>query len=311
MPDLSNRLPAAGRLAALPLLLTIVTACTGATTSPPPSATSTPPGESAHPIVTPGPTVGAIDHKTGATDVVLRLEEGGGFVPIDFLAGQAPTFTLYGNGVIVFQPKVETSPQPDAAGVVHGVPWRTAKLDEGQIQDLLAFALGPGALGTARDSYLDPRIADAPNTFFTIDAGGVDKTVVISALSDQAEGADAAARSGFWKLASRLRDFDAGGSIATDAYQADRYRGVLFEREPQTGPAAVPWPWTDIPVSQFKAEALPDGGTSLPRHTLTPANVDALGIKDVTGGLQGVVISAPNGKSYTLTVRPLLADEQG
>ena len=123
--------------------------------------------------------------------MILRLEEGGGFVPIDFLASQAPSFTLYGDGVIVFQPKVETFSQPDASGVVHGVPWRTAKLDEGQIQELLEFALGPGALGTARDSYFEPRIADAPNTIFTIDAGGVDKSVVISALSDQAEGADA------------------------------------------------------------------------------------------------------------------------
>jgi hypothetical protein len=260
-------------------------------------------------VITAGPTVGAIDHKTGATDVILRLEEGGGFVPIDFLASQAPSFTLYGDGVIVFQPTVETFPQPDASGVVHGVPWRTAKLDEGQIQELLAFALGPGALGTARDSYLEPRIADAPNTIFTIDAGGVDKSVVISALSDQAEGPDAAARAGFWKLASRLRDFDAGGTIPTDAYQADRYRGVLFDRGPQVGPAALTWPWPDIPTTAFKEEPLPDGGTSLPRHTLTQAQVEALGVKDVTGGLQGVVLGGPDGKSYTLTVRPLLADE--
>jgi hypothetical protein len=309
MPDLSNRRPVTTRIAALPLVLTLVAACSAASATPTPSSPGATPGASPTPAVTAGPTVGAIDHKTGATDVILRLEEGGGFVPIDFLASQAPSFTLYGDGVIVFQPKVETVPQPDASGVVHGVPWRTAKLDEGQIQELLGFALGPGALGTARDSYFDPRIADAPNTIFTIDAGGVDKSVVISALSDQAEGADAAARAGFWKLASRLRDFDSGGTIPTDAYQADRYRGVLFDREPQAGPAALPWPWADIPPTAFKEEPLPDGGTSLPRHTLTQAQVEALGTKDVIGGLQGVVLSGPNGKSYTLTVRPLLVDE--
>ncbi|HEY7970045.1 MAG TPA: hypothetical protein VID95_08625, partial [Candidatus Limnocylindrales bacterium] len=223
MPDLSNRRPVTGRLAALPLVLTLVAACSGAAATPAPSSPGATPDTSPAPAIPAGPTVGVIDHKTGATDVILRLEEGGGFVPIDFLASQAPTFTLYGDGVIVFQPKVETFPQPDAAGVVHGVPWRTAKLDEGQIQELIAFAFGPGALGTARDSYFEPRIADAPNTIFTIDAGGVDKSVVISALSDQAEGPDAAARAGFWKLASRLRDFDSGGTIPTDAYQAGRY----------------------------------------------------------------------------------------
>jgi hypothetical protein len=311
MPDHPNQLPAARRLAALPLLLTLVAACSSGLATAMPSSPPASPGATPTPLVTPAPTVGAIDHKTGATDVVLRLEEGGGFVPIDFLASQAPTFTLYGDGVIVFQPKVETFQQPDASGVVHGVPWRTAKLDEGQIQDLLEFALGPGGLGTARDGYFDPRIADAPNTIFAVDAGGVDKTVTISALSDQAEGADAAARAGFWKLASRLRDFDAGGSISTDAYQPDRYRGVLFDRDPQPGPVAIKWPWPGIPVTAFKEEPLPDGGTSLPRHTLTQSDVDALGIKDTTGGLQGVVMAGPNGKTYTLTVRPLLPDEQG
>ena len=87
-------------------------ACTGTTT---PSASASPsgspggsPGPSAAPSASPSSAVGAIDHKTGATDVVLRLESGGGFVPIDFLASQAPTFTLFGNGVIVFQRKVET-----------------------------------------------------------------------------------------------------------------------------------------------------------------------------------------------------------
>ena len=71
----------------------------------------------------------------------------------------------------------------------------------------------------------------------------------------------------------------------------------------------MPWPWADIPATAFKEETLPDGGTSLRRHMLTQAQVDALGIKDVAGGLQGVVLSGPDGKSYTLTVRPLLADE--
>ena len=54
---------------------------------------------------------------------------------------------------------------------------------------------------------------------------------------------------------------------------------------------------------------MPDGGTSLPRRTLTTADVAALGITDAVGGLQGVVVNGPNGKSYTLIVRPLLAEE--
>ena len=103
-----------------------------------------------------------------------------------------------------------TSRSPTRTASCKRIPWRTAKLDEGQIQELLEFALGPGGLGTARDGYIDNGIADAPNTIFTIDAGGVDKTVVVNALGRTARpGPDTAARAAFFKLAERLRDFDA------------------------------------------------------------------------------------------------------
>ena len=145
---------------------------------------------------------------------------------MEFNASQAPSFTLYGNGVVVFQPTVTDFPQPDANGVMRPVPWRTGKLDESQVQDLLEFALMlNGGLGAARDAYISDRIADAPNTIFTVHAGGIDKMVVVNALSEEARpGPDALARSAFWKLAQRLQDFDEGGRIPSDLYQPDRYR---------------------------------------------------------------------------------------
>jgi hypothetical protein len=89
-----------------------------------------------------------------------------------------------------------------------------------------------GGLGTAKDSYVEGGVADAPNTIFTLKAGGLDKTVVVNALADgSTQGADAAARSAFFKLAEKLRDFDQGGSIPTDAYQPDGFRAVLMDRE--------------------------------------------------------------------------------
>jgi hypothetical protein len=257
-----------------------------------------------------GPTVGAIDHPTGATDVVLRIEEGGGFVPIDFLVTQAPSFTLYGNGVIVFQRLATTFPEPDPAGVSRGIPWRTAKLDESQIQDLLAFALGPGGLGTARDAYVAGGVADVPNTIFTVHAGGVDKTVSVTALSDQPEpGPDALARSAFWKLALRLRDFDHGGSIDSDVYVADRWRDAIAEREAQPGVSPTTWPWPTLGVADFK-DGANDGGPALPHRVMTTDEVAALKLDRIAGGLQGLVLKAPNGKLYSLILRPLLVDEK-
>ena len=63
------------------------------------------------------PAFGAIEHPTGPTDVVLRYEEGGGFVMPAFLATQAPHFTLYGDGTIVFRNPMHGSARADRIGL--------------------------------------------------------------------------------------------------------------------------------------------------------------------------------------------------
>src|SRR6202008_3792792 len=71
---------------ALFLALLLAAPCARPASSAPPvgSPGSGSPGSSAPPSA--APSIEGIDHPTGATDVVLQLEEGGGFVPIDFLA---------------------------------------------------------------------------------------------------------------------------------------------------------------------------------------------------------------------------------
>jgi hypothetical protein len=290
------------RLILAAALSLLAVACNSPTNPPPPSASPSP---SSQPSPTASDvTTGAIDHKTGASDVVLRFEQGGGFVPIDFLATQAPGFTLFGDGVIVFQPKVAQFPQPDASGVTKGVPWRTAKLDEGQIQELLGFALG--------DAYLEGGIADAPSTIFTVHAGGVDKTVVVSALSEATQpGPDSAIRQAFLKLAARLQDFDEGGRIASDVYEPDRYRAVLIEREAQPGLVPLDWPWPPLKLADFPpGPADGSGPTTFPHRTMTLDEVAALKLDGIEGGVQGLTIKGPDGKLYSLVLRPLLADEK-
>ncbi len=317
MPDRLLHLPVDPRIPAIAGLIALLAACAAAGPSPSASGSAAPSpsapagSQSAVPSTSPAPTIAGIDHSTAADDVVLRLEQGGGFVPIDFLASQAPTFTLYGNGVVVFQPKVEVYPQPDPSGVVHGIPWRTAKLDEGQIQELLEFVLGPGGLGTARDAYIAGGIADAPDTIFTIRAGGLDKTVVVNALGGGGQpGPDDAARVAFQKVAERLSDFDQGGTVSTDEYGADRYRFVLTERDPQPTDKPLAWPWPTVKVSDFRPGANDgSGGIALPHRVGPKADVDALGLSETAGVLQGVVVKGPDGKTYGLIVRPLLADE--
>lgn len=309
MPKLSNAAPLS-RSVSLLLAAIVVAACGGGTTpGPSGSAGSSGPHPSTTPSSTPGPSVGQIDHKTGSPDVLLRIEEGGGFVPMEFNASQSPVFTLYGDGVIVF--KQLSAQFPEAVdGVVHLPPWRTAKLDEDQVQELLDFALGAGGLGGARDSYVDNTIADAPNTIFTVRAGGLDKIVLVSALFENPQpGPDAAARGAFYKLSQRLHDFDRGGSIDSDVYAPDRYRGVIFERDAAPDVKPVAWPWPAIAPTDFKPAAQDGTGPGFPHRAFTAEDIAALGLTGVEGGIQGPVVKAPNGKLYTFILRPLLVDE--
>jgi hypothetical protein len=160
-------------LAALSVLLV---ACSGGATAT--SQPSTTPTVSASPS---GGGFGAIEHATGATDVLLRFEQGGGFVAPGFLATQAPIFTLYGDGTIVFRNPAQ-DPLPAVGSIIPERAFRTAHLTEEQIQGVLEDALGPGGLGVARTEYRNDQIADAPTATFTVNAGGLNKKVSVYAL---------------------------------------------------------------------------------------------------------------------------------
>ena len=289
-------------------LATIVAACSAAGASPP-AATAGPSGApSAGPTATPA--ADAIEHKTGATDVVLRYEEGGGFIMPAFTAAAVPHFTLYGDGTVVFRnPMLEA---PPAEGSVFKMnPLRTVKLSEEQVQELILLALVEGGLGTARPEYHNDMVADAGTAIFTIEAGGLKKTVSVYALGLDTPGiADGPARATFKKLADRLTDFDQGGKIATDVYQPEAYRGVLFDATGIEAPDIRNWPWPDLTAADFKPDADPNG-LQFPHRTMTPAEVDLLKVTDYQGGFQNLVLRDPAGKLFTLSLRPLLPGETG
>jgi hypothetical protein len=133
------------------------------------------------------------------------MEVGGGFVPMGFLVTQAPTFTLYGDGTVIFQ-QVDTRLNAFEKAYL---PWLVGHLDEDAVQALLDFALTTGRLANARETYEEGMIADAPTTTFTLNAAGVEKNVSVYALSEMTQpGPDAADRQGFSQLAEVLRTFD-------------------------------------------------------------------------------------------------------
>jgi len=305
---MSNQPRRPASLLLMPALAIVIAACGAAGGPSPASGTAGPSASPVEPAGSPAPD--AIEHKTGATDIVLRYEEGGGFIMPAFTAAAVPHFTLYGDGTVIFRnPMLET---PPAEGSVFKMnPLRTAKLSEEQIQDLLSFALIDGGLAAARPEYRNDMVADAGTAIFSIEAGGLKKTVSVYALGLEQEGmVDGPARAVFKKLADRLTDFDQGGKIATDVYEPEAYRGILFEAPGIEAPDVRDWPWPDITPADFKPDAEPQG-VQFPHRKMTTAEIDLLEVTDYQGGFQNLVLSSANGMRYTFSLRPLLPGETG
>ena len=289
-----------------PLLAVVILLVAACAASSGPPAGSTSPSAVVNP--SPSPTISGIDHPTGATDVVLRMEESGGFVRPEFLLTQGPIFTLYGDGSVIFRDNRESAPEP-IEGVARALPYKTARLTEQQIQTFLDQAINGGALGIARANYDPGTVADVPATTFTLNAGGLAKTVSVVALGMEVKpGPDALTLTALAKLGDRLRQFDQGGTFQTDTYKAARYRGTLWDSGFVSDAGPTAWPWPHLTPSDFTA---PENAEALifPRRTLTADEAAQLGIPGFEGGLQQVSLKGPDGKVYSFALRPLLPDE--
>lgn len=292
---------------ALPVTVLLVVVAASACSAGPSGGVSTvpssPPAASATPIA-------GIDHPTGADDIVLRVDESGGFVPIEFIAAHVPQFTLYGDGTVVFT-SASVAPPERGDGVTLASPLRTIKLTNEQVQSLLEVALRDGGLGAARTEYQNPLVADAPTTVFTINADGASKTVSVVALGmeDQEPNADTAIKQALAELGGRLKDFDPDGS-RSEPYVATAYEGVLTKQQGLEGVQVRDWPWTDLTPTDF---AIPNDPNQLSqgRALLTPAQAEALGIEGFESGIvMGVYVRDDAGTVYSLSLRPLLPEGQ-
>ena len=308
---MSYRIRRLAALALTPFLLVSIAACSSgaAPASTPGGGPSTSPS-GAPPSGEPSPSAaGGIDHKTGATDVLLRYEEGGGFMMAGYAAAESPIFTLYGDGTVIFRNPMADPPAAQGSTMPFN-PLRTAKLTEAQVVELLTLALGEGGLAAARPTYDNPMVADAGTAVFTVDAAGIKKTVSIMALGMDVDASnpDGPARAAFKKLADRLGDFDQGGSIETSVYEPDGYEASLVESPGMVAPDVVAWPWKDLTVADFKPDADPNG-LSFPHATLTGDQVAELGVKDYQGGFFGLPLKGSDDKPYIVAVRPVLPDD--
>ncbi len=251
------------------------------------------------------PTPAGLAHPTGAGEIILRYDEVGGFVPVEFVASHVPYFTLYGDGTLVYVSNEPVEWQPNRP--MTGSPILAAKLTEEQIQSLLEYALGEGGLAIAREQYDNPMVADAPTAVFEVNADGDSKTVSVMAPGmEQEPGPDTAVLASLGQLAERLRD----GSMGGQPYAAEAYRGVLTESPGAEGIVIADWPWPALTVSDF---APPEDPNALPQRTrtLTPEEAAATGVPGFENGIQGGLwYRGDDGEIYSFVLRPLLPEDQ-
>jgi hypothetical protein len=275
----------------------------------PTRTTGATPGPAATPTGSP-----AIDHPTGPHTVILRLDEGGGFVPPSYLATVVPYFTLYGDGTVIYRPAAEPPPEQIPGGPFRFPALHVARMTEVQVQELLRAALVDGGLALARPSYENQMVADAPTAIFTVRAGGLDKTVSVYALGIEAEpGPDSAIRKQMAALGERLRAFDqevaAGRATEVGRYAPDRFRATLIESVGAPAQAPRTWPWPTFGPDAF---ATTGGGFGFPSKVLSGLEAGLVGVEEIAGGASGILVLAPDGRTiYELALRPLLPEEAG
>jgi hypothetical protein len=269
-------------------------------------------------VAPPTAATGAIAHPTGASELVLRLAEGGGFVMPTFAMIQVPHFSLYGDGTVVYRPASAPWPETKPGEPMRFPPLQVATMTEEQIQALLRDALGDGGLGVARERYENNQVADASTAVFTVNADGRQRRVSAYALGllidDPANpNPDAAILTAMATFAERLRNFDQelakGHGKAAGLYLPTRFRASLLEGGLGGDGVPRPWPWPTFGPEGFATVDQGDG-FGFPSRAISGLEMSLLGIEKPEGGVSGILLRAPNGTVYGLGIRPLLPDEQ-
>jgi hypothetical protein len=265
---------------------------------------------------------GAIEHPTGADELILRVEQIGGFVPAAFTVSSIPQFSLYGDGRAVFAgPMIEIFPQPALPNL------RQVVLTEAGIQQILDAAREAGLLDGDKE-YTNDMIADAATTVFTVHAGGKTTTVSAYALGiadnprwTEAERVAIAKLQDFASQTFDLTFWLNPANIASgdQEYPIDRLQ-VLAEPAapstgtPEAGDPAENQPPMDWPLSTPIPEALTVTDLFRPDFNFTCGVLtgeDAATLLDAARQANILTPWVSEGASYLLWFRPLLPDETG
>ena len=264
-----------------------------------------------------GATGDAIEHPTGADDLVLRVDTGGGFVPVEYNLRNVPGVSIYGDGrMIVTGPVIEIYPGPALPNL------QVTRLTEEGLQAILAAAQDAGLMdGDA--SYDYPCVTDLPTTTFTVNAGGATSTTSAYALGFEAgtTGAtggcggmdvDTEARAALNDFSMQLGDIRSwlpeGSYSAEEPYEPTELRIYVTEvrTDPELEQQPLEWP-LDTPLSAFGE---PDA--NLPDYRCgTVTGEDLAAVWPLAQQANELTPWVSEGDEHGLAFRPLLPDEHG
>lgn len=254
-----------------------------------------------------------ITHPAGANELVLRIHQEGGFVPIDYTIAAVPGFSSFGDGTtITTGPQIEIYPGPALPSLI-----ATPLTDDG-MQALLQAAIEAGIGKDADHTDLgNMAITDMPTTVFTLVVDGethVTSVYALGSLTEQPAGMsdeEWAARQALETFAAQVGDLRAwlpAGSVGEDApYVPTAMRIFIgpYAPDPQLEQPEIAWPLDgDLgtlgePIDVDDRRCVVIDGAEL--QTLWPLAQQANQLTPWTS----------EGVSYSIVFRPLLPDESG
>jgi hypothetical protein len=260
-----------------------------------------------------GPGSGGIRHPVGADQLVLRIATAGGFIPPDVLVTRIPDLSLFGDGTIVATgPMTEIYPGAALANLL------ARTLTEQGMQRVLRQAAKAGLLGPDR-TYATMTLSDMPTTVFTLVANGRRHVVSVYGLgaagpSPDMPAAERDARKALLRLETKLldlsswlpaRDLSAERSFVPHALRlfVRPYRSLA---DPNLTEPPAEWPLAG-PLTTFgrPARHLPGARCGAVQGD------DARRVLSVARRANQLTPWVSRGRSFGVTFRPLLPEEQG
>lgn len=250
---------------------------------------------------------------TGSNQLVLRIEQVGGFVPVEYNLTRLPLFSLYGDGLLVTPgAQIEIYPGPALPALSQ------QRLTPDAIQLLLQAAIDAGL---DKDRNLQTMlVSDQPTTVFTLTIDGQTHTTQVYALAfDLGQKPDGRmsqeefqARKDLAAFLKKVNDLSwlPNGSVTDGGiYEPTALRIYTgpYQPDPNLTQTPIAWPLTPgLDMFGQSAENTPGGMrcgtvTGADAATLLPLAEQANQLTPWTSG----------GTQYGLSFRPLLPDESG